>query len=140
MAVDYVIACDVGTSEMKTSLISTKGLVDEVRRTYPVEYPKPGWSEQDPNLLKEAIYSSIKELVEKNQDKVGFIKGITQLDGRLITINSDNIIKPNTVKSLENEGMYDLDNGYYGNLFLKFKIVYPNSLTNEQIKFIKEYF
>ena len=71
---------------------------------------------------------------------VGFIKGITQLDGRLITINSDNIIKPNTVKSIENEGMYDLDNGYYGNLFLKFKIVYPNSLTNEQLKFIKEYF
>ncbi len=65
------------TSEMKTALISTNGLVDEVRRTYPVEFPQPGWSEQDPNLLSEALYSSVKELVEKNPDKISNIRGIT---------------------------------------------------------------
>jgi xylulokinase len=77
MSKDLVIACDIGTSEMKTSLISTTGLVDEVRRTYLVEYPKPGWSEQDSSLLSDAMYSSIKELVEQNLDKVVNIRGIT---------------------------------------------------------------
>jgi xylulokinase len=132
MATDYVIACDVGTSEMKTSLISTTGLIDEVRRTYPVEYPKPGWSEQDPNLLKEAIYGSIKELVDKNQDKVPNIRGLTftsQMMGLLpLDMNGKPLYKLMTwldtrsadlVKSLFSKGLIKIE-GYQLKIILKF--------------------
>ena len=133
MATDYVIACDVGTSEMKTSLISnSKGLIDEVRRTYPIEYPKPGWSEQDPNLLKEAIYSSIKELIDKNLEKVPNIQGLTftsQMMGLLpLGVNGTPIHKLMTwldtrsadlVKSLFSKGLIKIE-GYQLKIILKF--------------------
>ncbi|MBN2154888.1 MAG: FGGY-family carbohydrate kinase [Candidatus Lokiarchaeota archaeon] len=77
MSKDYVISVDIGTSEMKSSLISTSGLINDVRRTYPVEFPKPGWAEQDPNLISDALYSSVKELVQKNSDEIQYVRGIT---------------------------------------------------------------
>ncbi|TFG19309.1 MAG: hypothetical protein EU530_06620 [Promethearchaeota archaeon] len=129
---EFVIACDIGTSEMKTALISTTGLVDEVRRTYPVEYPQPGWSEQDPNLLSEAIYSSVKELVEKNLDKVPNIRGITFTSQMMGLLPLDKQGKPlckmqtwldtrsaDLVKSLFSKGLIKIE-GYQAKIILKF--------------------
>jgi len=71
---------------------------------------------------------------------IGFIKGFHHLDSRLLTISSDDIIKPNTIRLIEHEGMYDIKTGTYGNLYIKFKIIYPNSLTKEQHKIIENNF
>lgn len=71
---------------------------------------------------------------------LGFIKGITQLDNRLLTISSEDIIKPNTIRCIENEGIYDINTGQYGNLFLKFRVIYPNSLSKEQKDIIDSHF
>ena len=71
---------------------------------------------------------------------LGFIKGFEHLDARLLTINSDSIIKPSTVHCINDEGIYDQESNTYGKLYLKFKIVYPNSLTNEQKEIIDKYF
>ena len=71
---------------------------------------------------------------------LGFIKGIEHLDSRLLTINSDSIIKPSTVHCIYDEGIYDEESKTYGKLYIKFKIVYPNSLTDEQKEVIDKYF
>lgn len=71
---------------------------------------------------------------------LGFIKGFEHLDTRLLTINSDSIIKPSTVHCINDEGIYDQESNTYGKLYLKFKIVYPNSLTDEQKEIIDKYF
>ena len=71
---------------------------------------------------------------------LGFIKGFEHLDTRLLTINSDSIIKPNTIHCINDEGIYDQESNTYGKLYLKFKIVYPNSLTDEQKEIIDKYF
>ena len=71
---------------------------------------------------------------------VGFIKGVKHLDERLLTINSDTIIKPNTIKCIDDEGLYCSNTNSYGKLYIKFKIIYPNSLTDNQIQFIKDNF
>jgi DnaJ family protein A protein 2 len=68
---------------------------------------------------------------------IGFIKGLKHLDSRMITINSETIIKPNSVRCIENEGVYDKYTGSYGNLYIKFKIIYPTSLTEQQMDSIK---
>ena len=70
----------------------------------------------------------------------GFIKGFKHLDTRLLTINSDSIIKPSTVHCIDDEGIYDEKSNTYGNLYIKFKIIYPNTLTNEQKEIIDKYF
>lgn len=71
---------------------------------------------------------------------IGFIKEITHLDSRIITINSESIIKPNTIKCISQEGLFNITDNIYSDLYIKFKIIYPNSLNENQIKFIKEYF
>lgn len=64
---------------------------------------------------------------------IGFIKEITTLDSRIITIHSDEIIKPNMIKKINNEGLFDDKNSIYGNLYIKFKILFPDSLSKEQL-------
>lgn len=71
---------------------------------------------------------------------IGFIKEITHLDSKIITINSESIIKPNTIKCINQEGLFNSTDNIYGDLYIKFKIIYPDSLNENQIKFIKEYF
>ena len=71
---------------------------------------------------------------------IGFIKGLTHLDKRLLTINSESIIKPNMIKCIDEEGIYDEKTGTYGNLYIKFKIIYPDELTKEQKDAIKNLF
>ena len=68
---------------------------------------------------------------------IGFIKGLQHLDSRMITINSDIIIKPNSIRCIDNEGLYDKNTGSNGDLYIKFKIIYPTSLTEQQIDSIK---
>lgn len=75
--------------------------------------------------------------VTLKESLIGFIKGLSHLDSRMITINSETIIKPNSVRCIDNEGLYDNNTGSYGNLYIKFKIIYPTYLTEEQINGIK---
>ena len=78
--------------------------------------------------------------ISLKESLLGFIKGITHLDKRMLTISSEDIIKPSTIRCIDNEGIYDSKTGQYGNLYLKFKIVYPNSLSQEQRDIIDKYF
>jgi DnaJ-class molecular chaperone len=89
-------------------------------------------------LKNKDLYISMD--ITMKESLLGFIKGITHLDNRMLTINSENIIKPSTIRCIENEGIYDNVTGTFGNLYLKFKIIYPNSLTQEQRDMIDKYF
>ena len=44
------------------------------------------------------------------------------------------------IKCIDDEGLLDENTNKLGNLYVKFKIIYPDSLTSEQQKFIKEWF
>lgn len=97
------------------------------------------------NLLKHNTFKiKNKDLflnvdITLKQSLIGFIKTIEHLDNHKIIINSDNVIKPNTIKCIENEGIYDINEDLYGNLYLKFKIIYPEKLSDEQQKVIEEF-
>ena len=84
------------------------------------------------------LYTTIQ--ITLKESLIGFIKGITQLDSRLITITSESIIKPNMIKCIDNEGLLNEKTNKLGNLYIKFKITYPDSLTEEQMKCIKDNF
>lgn len=71
---------------------------------------------------------------------LGFIKGLEHLDDRLLTINSDSIIKPNTIHTIDNEGLYDINSNTYGKLYIKFKVHFPSSLTDKQKEIIDTHF
>lgn len=66
----------------------------------------------------------------------GFEIILNHLDNRKLLIKSDEIIEPDTVRLISNEGMPKFNSLYKGNLYVKFKIKFPKSLNNEQIKML----
>lgn len=45
----YYIGIDLGTSAMKLLLMDTEGKIQNtVTKEYPLEFPQPGWSQQNP--------------------------------------------------------------------------------------------
>ena len=60
----YFIGADLGTSSLKLLLIDEKGnILNKSVREYEVNYPAPGWSEQDPADWWAAFVDGISELV-----------------------------------------------------------------------------
>ena len=57
------IGIDLGTSAVKLLLMDEKGDVKKiVNREYPLSFPKPGWSEQNPEDWWEQSVEGLKEL------------------------------------------------------------------------------
>lgn len=60
-----ILAVDIGTSATK-SIIYDQNLqvVSLARRLYPILTPNPGWSEQEPDVIAQAVVQAIRESVE----------------------------------------------------------------------------
>ena len=57
------IGIDLGTSAVKLLAVAAGGgIVGEADETYPVSYPKSGWSEQDPRDWMAAIERGVRSL------------------------------------------------------------------------------
>ena len=60
------LGVDVGTSSTKTLAINGQGeILAEAAQSYPCDYPKPLWTEQDPELWWQATRSTIEAVVAK---------------------------------------------------------------------------
>ncbi len=63
---NYIIAHDVGTQSNKAVLIGTDGKVyDTFEQKYEIEFPRPGWVEQNPEDYWEAVRITTKKIVSK---------------------------------------------------------------------------
>ena len=59
----YYIGVDLGTSSVKLLLMDKQGtVVKTVSKEYPISFPKPGWSEQNPYDWYEQSVAGIREL------------------------------------------------------------------------------
>ena len=59
------IGVDLGTSAVKLELVDENGNIkNEISSSYPVRFPHPGWSEQDPDDWKKAVLEGIPELLK----------------------------------------------------------------------------
>lgn len=60
----YIIGCDIGTTSVKSIAFSSDGLVlASSTESYPMLHPKPDWSEQNPELIFNAVVNSINQIV-----------------------------------------------------------------------------
>ncbi len=90
------IGIDLGTSAAKLLLVDKEGqILNSVTKEYPLEFPKSGWSQQDPYLWKEAVMTSIPQLLEgfDSSDVMGIGCG-GQMHGLVILDKNDNVIRP----------------------------------------------
>ncbi len=89
------IGADLGTSSLKLLLMDEDGsILASVSKSYPVYYPNPGWSEQDPEDWITAFKSGIKELLKGQDSKA--VRGIGfggQMHGLVILDADDKVIR-----------------------------------------------
>jgi xylulokinase len=75
--VSVTLGIDVGTSGTKTVAIDETGkILASASAEYPCDYPKPGWSEQDPDLWWSATVATIRDVLAKAHLKPADVGGI----------------------------------------------------------------
>ena len=92
----YFIGIDLGTSAVKLLLVDAQGrIASTVSRDYPLMFPHPGWSEQNPEDWWTAVQDGLKELTAGID--VNDVAGIGcggQMHGLVILDENDNVIRP----------------------------------------------
>ena len=90
------IGIDLGTSSVKLLLMSGDGTILKiVSREYPLSFPQPGWSEQNPADWYNETVIGIDELLD-GQDR-SLVRGIGfggQMHGLVILDENDEVIRP----------------------------------------------
>ena len=80
-----LIGLDVGTSSLKALAIDEHGaLLAQAERAYPLSTPRPGFSEQDPELWWQAAQSVLEQLDGEHADGIGLsgqMHGLVALGG-----------------------------------------------------------
>ena len=92
----YYIGIDLGTSAVKLLLVDEDGGIrSEVTREYPLEFPQPGWSQQNPEDWKKAVLEGIPALLSGFD--AGQVAGIGcggQMHGLVVLDDQDRVIRP----------------------------------------------
>lgn len=90
------IGIDLGTSACKFLLTNEKGeILNIVSEEYPLEFPQPGWSQQEPSDWWKAVKLGIPRLMEgyKAEEVAGIGCG-GQMHGLVILDENDEVIRP----------------------------------------------
>lgn len=90
------IGVDLGTSAVKLLLMDEQGQIKNVvSKEYPLEFPQPGWSQQNPEDWRKAIMEGIPELLTgfRGTDVAGIGCG-GQMHGLVILDENDYVIRP----------------------------------------------
>ncbi len=90
------IGVDVGTSAVKLLLMDEAGKIHNiVSKEYPLFFPHPGWSEQNPSDWFNASLEGIKELTaDCDKSAVAGISFGGQMHGLVTLDKDDNVIRP----------------------------------------------
>lgn len=90
------IGIDLGTSACKLLLVDGDGAVlNEVTKEYPLSFPQPGWSEQNPGDWWRAVLEGVPELLTGfDAAQVAGVGAGGQMHGLVALDESDEVIRP----------------------------------------------
>jgi xylulokinase len=73
-----LLGLDLGTTLIKAVIFDTNGrIIASSEREVEVIYPKPGWAEQDPEVLWNTTVLVIKEVLERCKDRISEIAALS---------------------------------------------------------------
>ena len=115
------IGVDLGTSAVKLLLMDGEGKIQKIMsREYPIYFPNPGWSEQNPEDWFTQTMEGIRELVaEADKEQVAGISFGGQMHGLVILDEKDQVIRP---ALLWNDGRTFEECDYLNNVIGKEKL------------------
>ncbi|MEC0238624.1 xylulokinase [Paenibacillus dokdonensis] len=94
----YVIGIDIGTSAVKSVLVSAEGkVVCEHSESYPLHRPEPGWSEQNPEDWADRTIASLRRLMEKSEADPADVEGLSfsgQMHGLVLVDSKGKVLRP----------------------------------------------
>ena len=87
---------DLGTSALKLIVMTAAGeILHTLRRTYPLDFPEPHWSEQNPDDWWTACQDALKEASTLVlPEKIGALGVGGQMHGLVILDQADRLIRP----------------------------------------------
>lgn len=102
------IGVDLGTSAVKLLLMNEKGdILNIVSREYPLYFPQPGWSEQNPMDWYEQTIDGLKELLQEvDKSQVAGLSFGGQMHGLVILDEKDDVIRPAILWNDGRTGVY----------------------------------
>ena len=114
----YYIGIDLGTSAVKILLMESDGkIANVVSKEYPLYFPQPGWSEQNPEDWYTQTMAGLQELLLGfDATKVAGISFGGQMHGLVILDAEDHVIRP---AILWNDGRTYEENDYLNNVIGK---------------------
>lgn len=115
------IGVDLGTSAVKLLLMDGDGKIQKVvSREYPLFFPHPGWSEQNPEDWYKRSMDGIKELIaEADKRQIAGISFGGQMHGLVVLDEKDQVIRP---AILWNDGRTAKECDYLNNTIGKDKL------------------
>ena len=115
------IGVDLGTSAVKLLLMDAEGQIKNVvSKEYPLEFPQPGWSQQNPEDWRKAVMEGIPELLRGfDGAEVAGIGCGGQMHGLVVLDSDDNVIRP---AILWNDGRTARQVDYLNNVIGKEKL------------------
>jgi len=115
------IGVDLGTSAVKLLLMNEEGEIKKiVSKEYPIRYPAPGWSEQNPEAWYAQTLVGMKELVaDSDKEQIAGISFGGQMHGLVILDKEDNVIRP---AILWNDGRTGVQKDYLNDVIGKDKL------------------
>ena len=115
------IGIDLGTSSVKLLLMEASGLIrNTVTRDYPLEFPQPGWSQQNPEDWRAAVLEGIPQLLRGfDASRVAGIGCGGQMHGLVVLDENDQVIRP---AILWNDGRTAKQVDYLNNVIGKEKL------------------
>ena len=117
----YYIGIDLGTSAVKLLLMSNDGTIEKiVSKEYPISFPHPGWSEQNPKDWWTQSLEGVKELIAGiDKSKVAGISFGGQMHGLVTLDREDTVIRP---AILWNDGRTEKETVYLNEVIGKEKL------------------
>ena len=90
------IGIDLGTSAVKLLLMQEDGkILKIVNREYPISFPKPGWSQQNPQDWYQETIAGLEELLQScDKSQVAGISFGGQMHGLVALDEQDEVIRP----------------------------------------------
>ena len=115
------IGVDLGTSAVKLLLMDENGKIHKiVSKEYPLYFPHPGWSEQDPKDWFTQSMEGIRELTaECDKSQVAGISFGGQMHGLVALDKNDEVIRP---AILWNDGRTEKETDYLNQVIGKEKL------------------
>lgn len=92
------LGIDIGTSAAKTLAVDEQGrILGEAVADYPIDHPRPGWSEQNPHDWWAASVATIRRVLKTARLKKQDVKGVGlsgQMHGSVFLDRSREVVRP----------------------------------------------